>query len=251
VLVLPEYLGAALADAEITLPVVIFNQNAHGTFRGCGLGEREVATIYTQPNVLGVVVVSDHNRQYLEYAFEDLDVYRVVNGVDTSLFHPHDSPRRRQVAFMPRKKASHLEQLINILKARGALDGWSLAPICGLDEEGVASILRQSFLYLSTCVDEGFGLPPVEAGMAGCLVVGYTGIAAEEYFKEGLAEPVRQDDVLAFAKAVERLLEWVDSDEAAAIARGQAFSAFLGERYSLEREAESVFSAWQSILAKL
>jgi len=250
VLVLPEYLGTALSDVEIELPVVIFNQNVHGTFRDYGLGDQATPTIYRRPNVLGAVVVSEHSRQYLKYAFEGLDVYRVVNGVDQSLFHPNDSPRLRQVAFMPRKMAPHLEQVINLLKVRGALDGWTLAPIAGLHEAGVAEIMRHAFLFLSTCHEEGFGLPPVEAGMAGCVVLGYTGSAADEYFVEGLAERVDQDDVLGFARAVERTLAWIEADEANAIARGRAFSEFLTQRYSLEQERESVVSAWQALLAK-
>ena len=118
----------------------------------------------------------------------------------------------------------------------------------GLSESGVAEILRHSLVFLSTCKEEGFGLPPVEAGMAGCLVVGYTGSGANEYFQAGLCERVDQDDVLGFAEAVERTLVWVENDEAEAIEKSRAFSEFLSERYSLEREAESVLAAWRALL---
>jgi len=228
--------------------MVIFNQNVHGTFRGCGFGEHAAAMVYSHPNVLGAIVVSEHNRRYLEYAFEGLDVHRVVNGVDSALFHPDDPPRLRQIAYMPRKMPGHLEQVINMLIGRGALEGWRLVPIDRMNESKVAESLRHSFLYLSTCKEEGFGLPPVEAGMAGCLVVGYTGSAANEYFQEGLCERVDQDDVLGFAQAVERTLAWAETDEAEAIERGRAFSAYLTERYSLEREADSVLTVWRALL---
>ena len=249
-LVMPEYLGASLADASIELPMAIFNQNVHSTFWGYGFAGNAGETVYSRPNVLGAVVVSEHNRRYLEYAFEGLDVHRVVNGIDSALFHPNDSPRYRRVAFMPRKKPQHLEQLINILANRGAFKGWELTPIDGMDEASVAETLRHCFVFLSTCYEEGFGLPPVEAGMAGCLVVGYTGSAADEYFEEGLCERVDQDDILGFAEAIERTLGWVETDEAQAIERGRAFSEFLTERYSLEREAESVLTAWRALLDK-
>lgn len=250
VLVMPEYLGVSLAQANIELPMAIFNQNVHGTFWGYGLGENARRSAYARANVLGAIVVSEHNRRYLEYAFPGLDVQRVVNGVDSALFHPNDSPREKRVAFMPRKKREHLEQVINILQNRRAFEGWELTPIDGIAEAGVAELLRRSFVFLSTCYEEGFGLPPVEAGMAGCIVVGYTGSAADEYFEEGLCERVDQDDVLGFAQAVERTLAWVDSDEEAALARGRAFSDFLSERYSLDRERETVLGAWRAILAK-
>lgn len=250
IVVMPEYLGAALADANIELPMVIFNQGWRGTFRGYGIGEHAAKTVYSRPNVLGAVAVSEYIRQYLEYAFEGLAVHRVVNGVDSSLFHPSDVPRHRQVAYMPRRMPLHLEQVFNLLMSRGALDGWDLVPIDGLSESGVAEILRHSFVFLSTCKEEGFGLPPVEAGMAGCLVVGYTGSGANEYFQAGLCERVDQDDVLGFAKAVERTLAWVEADESKAIEKGRAISTFLTERYSLEREAESAITAWQALVSK-
>ena len=251
VVVVPEYFGAALAGADIDLPMVIFSQNVHGTFRGCGFGERPAATAYTRPNVLGAIVVSEHNRRYLEYAFPSLEVRRVVNGVDAALFHPNDAPRLRQIAYMPRKMPRHLEQVINILAVRGALDGWRLLPIAGMSESKVAEALRHSTVYLSTCKEEGFGLPPVEAGMAGCLVVGYTGSAADEYFQEDLCERLDQDDVLGFAQAVERLLRWVDAHEVEAMERSRSFSAYLSEHYSLTREADSVLTAWRALLAPL
>ncbi len=250
VLVMPEYLGASLAAADIDLPMAIFNQNVHGTFWGYGFAANPGQTVYSRPNVLGAVVVSEHNRRYLEYAFEGLDVRRVINGVDSALFHPNDSPRYRRIAFMPRKKPQHLEQLINILSSRRAFKGWELTPIDGMDEASVAEILRHSFVFLSTCYEEGFGLPPVEAGMAGCLVVGYTGSAADEYFEEGLCERVDQDDILGFAEAIERTLALVETDEAQAVERGRAFSKLLTERYSLERESESVLAAWRALLDK-
>jgi glycosyltransferase involved in cell wall biosynthesis len=249
VLVMPEYLGLALADANIELPMVIFNQGWSPTFRGYGFGECASRTPYARPNVLAAVAVSEYVRRYLEYAFEGLNVLRVVNGVDPSLFHPNSMPRYRRIAFMPRRMERHIEQVINMLVLRGALDGWELAPIVGLPESGVAEILRHSFVYLSTCEEEGFGLPPLEAGMAGCIVVGYTGSGADEYFHDGLCERVDQDDVLGFAQAVERTLAWVEANEAKAIERGRAFSEFLNDRYSLEREAESVIRAWRTILA--
>ena len=152
---------------------------------------------------------------------------------------------------MPRKQASHLEQIINILGERGALRGWTLVPIENMSETEVAKRLREAFVFLSTCHEEGFGLPAAEAGMSGCLVVGYTGGAAEEYFVEGLAERVDQDDILEFAISAEKILGLVERNEDAALDRGRAFSAFLTERYSFAREAESVLSAWNTLLGKV
>lgn len=246
VLVMPEYLGASLAAANLKLPTVIFNQNVHGTFRGYGFAQ-PLPSAYLQANVLGAVVVSEHNRRYLSYAFEQLRVERVVNGVDASLFFPGDEKEER-LAFMPRKMPGHIEQVLNILEHRGALEGWQLSPIDGMSEAEVAQELRRSLIYLSTCKEEGFGLPPLEAGMAGCLVVGYTGSAADEFFEAGLCTRVAQDDVLGLAEALETTLTFASTDRAAALARGHAFSEYLTARYSLVQETESVLTAWARLL---
>ncbi len=247
IVVLPEFFGCGLNGAVTRLRQVIFNQNAHGTFSRCGMQKESGSSVYAQSNTLGTVTVSEHNREYLQFAFPSARVLRVRNGVDGTLFAPRPKKELR-IAFMPRKLPKHLEQVIRLLASRGRLAGWQLAPIDGASERQVADELGRALVYLSTCESEGFGLPPVEAGMCGCVVVGYSGIAAREYLQPHLSFPVPQGDVLAFAQELERVLSWCETHPVDAEAKGRQFSEYLNCEYSLERERQSVLAAWRDLL---
>jgi glycosyltransferase involved in cell wall biosynthesis len=248
IFVLPEFLGFELTKLNLKNPIVIFNQNVHTTFRGCGVSNVNDNTIYNRKNMLGVIVVSEHNLNYLKYAFPYLHIQRVINGVDQNIFNPFGAKKKFQIAYMPRKLYGHIEQVINILSARKALNGWCLAPIENMSETDVARVLRESLIYISTCKEEGFGLPPVEAGMSGCFVIGYTGGAADEYFKKGLCERIEQDDVISLAKIIENTLRIAERNICEISQKGLEFSEYLTKQYNLERESKSVLWTWKNFL---
>jgi hypothetical protein len=245
VLVVPEFLGRALPAEAIELPLVVFNQGPFGTFRGCGVQLSEM--VYDGAAIIGVVCVSDHSRHYLETAFPELRIVRTVNGVDSAVFFPEPASRRSQITFMTRKLPNHAEQVCQILHRRGALRGWELKPIEHIRPTEVAPVLRQSSLFLNFALQEGFGLPPVEAGLSGCLVTGYTGFGGEEFFLPEYTWPVPAADIIGFVNTVESVLVACRDDPEAMDHRRQSFREFLTERYSLKREAESVEEAWRQL----
>lgn len=253
VIVLPEFLGLTLQDQDI--PSVVFNQNIYNMFRSYGLAsdkgiEDKIPAIYSDSNLLGCLVVSDHNNEFMRLGFPDIEIHRIVYSVNNEIFHPRDR-KIRQIAYMPRKRQSHLESVLGNLSNRGALKNWTLAPIVGLNEQEVGKVLRESMVFLSGSTEEGFGLPPAEAGMAGCLVVGYTGGGGDEFFDESYSFPVKQDDILDFASRLAEVLRWAEENEEKALERGRAYSRYLTERYSVERERESILEAWGKLVGSL
>lgn len=53
---------------------------------------------------------------------------------------------------------------------------------------------------------EGLGLPPIEAALAGNLVLGYTGEGGKEYWHRPLFHEIPHGDLLAFAQKTIELL---------------------------------------------
>jgi glycosyltransferase involved in cell wall biosynthesis len=238
-LVIPEIYGPDLAQLGPGVPKAVFNQNAFNTFLGYTPEVADRRTPYTHPEVAGAVVVSDDNAEYLRHGFPELTVHRVVNAVDPALFHP--GPKRRRIAFMPRKSAEQALQVINLLKFRGVLDGVEVVALDGMTEAEVAAALRETLVFLSFGHPEGFGLPAAEAMACGCAVAGYHGYGGREFFMSEHAFPVATGDIVGFARTVEDLLR---SDPAELEATGARAAAFVAERYAPQRERESVVAAW-------
>lgn len=246
ILVLPEYPGKKLKPCGFGSRLAIFNQNAHYTFAGFSYDDDTGESIYRK-DLLAALAVSNHTAEYLKFAFPDLRVLLTPNGVDGARFHPGATAKKRQIAFMPRKLPSNIVQVLQMLQSRGSLKGWALCPIDGMDEASVATSLRESAIFLSTCNDEGFGLPPLEAAASGCVVVGYTGHAAREFMLHEYCYPVGQGDVLAFAQTLEKLLAEFDANPARLLQQGMAYAQFARTDYSKEREAQHVVAAWNEI----
>jgi len=249
VIVLPEFYGYSLNGSVERLSVAIFNQNHNYTFNRYPITLDDCRTVYRSSNFIGAAVVSDYSKRCLKFAFPELVVERVVYGINTSLFHPDDERKPRTLAFMPRKLPNHICQVINILRYRGALQGWTLVPIDGLTERQVAAELRQTSIFMSTCTQEGFGLPPLEAAMSGCVVVGYAGEAAVEYLDDAFCEVVTQDNSLEFAHRLEVTLRYYEQNQTTVMARARQFASSLASRYSLEQERETSIRAWSTILS--
>jgi len=247
ILVLPEYFGPALRATATSVPVVVFNQGPHLSFMG---SDRIPAghTIYQDP-ILGVVNVSAYGERYLLSAFPKLRTYVVPNAVDPDLFW-YSPDKKKQIAFMPRKLHEDLVQVMTLLSARGSLGGWNLCPIEGVKPARAAEMLRESAVFLSTLSQEGFGLPPLEAALCGCVVVGYTGFAAAEFMDPAFCFPVPERDVLAFVQILEGVLKALDADPSSFRARNEAFAGQLRERFAPEQQRRALLAAWDDILRR-
>lgn len=92
-----------------------------------------------------------------------------------------------RVAWMPRKNRALGGQILQIATAR--LQGMDEAvelevrAIENMDRAGVAAVLADTDIFLSTGFPEGCPLPPLEAMACGCVVVGFGGVGGFEYMR--------------------------------------------------------------------
>jgi GT2 family glycosyltransferase len=250
ILVFPEiYGGPGLTEVAPGIPRVIFNQGAYLTFQTYSLDPADKRTPYHDPNLLGVLVVSEDSRAYLQHAFPAVSVDRIHGSIDSATFKPA-ALKRPQIAFMPRRQEQDIRQVLSILKFRGVLDGIDLVPIEGLAPERVAAVLAESQFFMSTPRQEGFGLPPVEAMASGCVVIGYHGFGGREYFLEDFSFPVEYGDVVAFAKTMEKVIEWWRREPEKVAALGERAMRFVRDEYSQQREDEDLDRVWSTLIAR-
>lgn len=251
VVVMPETRGPDVTSWHPAVPKVIFNQNASYSFRRYPLDLDDCRTAYRDEQVLAVLVVSEDSRRYLEYAFPGLRVHRLHVGFDQSLFRFVPlCDKQPAIAWMPRKAGSQAEQVLHMLKHRGALAGFRLAPIDDVPLADVAAEMASALVFMNVTGYEGFGLPPREAMASGCATVGFHGFGGAEDFDPDDTWPVPTGDVVALAQSVEAVLgEWRMAPDVLA-ARLRRASGRIRSKYSPQREQDDVVSVWRAILER-
>jgi glycosyltransferase involved in cell wall biosynthesis len=80
-----------------------------------------------------------------------------------------------------------------------------------VDEATVAAMLSASSIFLSFSDFEGLPLPPLEAALAGNLVIGYTGQGAREYWEAPNFLEINQGDIQGFVAATCKAIEAIDT----------------------------------------
>lgn len=244
-LVISELDVAVIGTLPKGIRYAIFNQNAHMTW------ERQAAhsKIYApNPELAGIVTVSDHNLEMLSFAYPACRIERVHLGIDQRLFHCGAANRPRRITYMPRRGRDDAMQVLEILRARGTLEGWEIVPLDGLSQEKVADELRRSRIFLAFTHQEGFGLPAAEAMACGCYVVGNHGFGGTEFFRSEFSKPVQVGDVLNYAQSVEDAVATENRNEGWCAEKGLIASKTIREMYSQAKERDDVLRLYRGFM---
>jgi hypothetical protein len=252
-LIIPEIFVLQVVPnlAKWNVKGIIFNQNAFQTFShtafptvpfSAGYDREGILQLYLNERILGVFVVSEHSKAYLDALNLNLSVYSIHNSINKSLFF-YQSDKKKQIAYMPRKSFEDCLHIIILLKARGLLSEWSFYPIEGVSEVKVSQILRESALFLSFSEREGFGMPPAEAMACGCVVIGYHGQGGKEYLKRPYGYPIDTGDLIEFALTVEKIALNYETFQG----EGKMASEFILQHYSQEQEKRDIKHALEAL----
>lgn len=243
-LVIPETDAALLPGLPAGVRHVVFNQNCHFTW------DRDASRVTDHylrgPGLVGIMTVSAHSQEVLRYAF-GRPVHRVSQCLDPGLFRPPEAPNGRVISYMPRRGRADAVGVLEILRARGVLAGWSVDAVDGVDEHEVARRLRRSSVFLNPTYQEGFGLPAAEAMACGNYVVGFHGYSGQEFFDPEFSRPVPTGDLLGLARATEECLRREAAEPGWCFQRGQLAARFVRSRYSPAAERESVLAFFTEV----
>jgi hypothetical protein len=250
ILVFPEVYVGLINQFGHPNRKVIFHQNAHYSFSHCPISLSNPDPPYKRPDVIAVIVISEHSREYLKFAFPELRSFRIHYGVDSKTFR-FESAKKKQIAVMPRKNFIHVRELVNLLNARQSFSDFEIKIIQDLTENETAQILMDSMFFLSFSINEGCPMPPLEAMFCGCVVIGYTGFGGLEYFQPDFSFPVSQDNLLEFAQTTELAIETFRRYPDSIVKKATAASDFVRKHYSMENEKNDALSAWEQIFESL
>lgn len=159
--------------------------------------------------------------------------------------------KKRQIAYMPRKRPLDAGFVVPVLERAPELAGYRFQAIDRVKPPQVVEMLNESLIFLSLSHDEGFGLPAAEAMLAGCIVVGYTGVGGAEFLTPETGIVVPDGDMVGLIDAIRRVVTAYDADPAPLDAMRRRASEVIARRYSRQGFEAGLLAAWQSLDAAL
>jgi hypothetical protein len=195
--VVPEVMPqAALRLRDAGVPYHLFVQNGYLTLEV--LGPDETRRAYD--GARSVLAISDDTLDLLRALMPGLapPLLRVRHSIDAGRFVPGEKTAPL-VTYMPRKMPQHARLVAGWLAM--AHPDWRFQALDGLNEAQVAQALGRSRVFVAFSEYEGLPLPPLEAALAGNVVLGYPGWGAREYWQAPLFHEVAFGDVRGFARA--------------------------------------------------
>lgn len=235
-LVVPEFMSSLLPQFRGCAKVVL-NQNSFSPGAAC----------FWDESVCSIVSTSHYIHRYVQFVHPKTESIPIQLGYDKSVFNATSAFKRKQVAYMPRRRGEDSKRIIQSLERRGALKGWTVVAIDALPAHEVARVLRESLIFLSFSQREGFGLPPLEAMACGCLVVGFHGLGGAEFFDPTYCYPIPEDDICTFQETLELILTDPEA-ESICKAKGLAAAKSISEKYTMVRQDADTVSAFRRSL---
>lgn len=248
-LVLPEDLGYQI----LSFPgrKVIFNKNIYSGFFAFG-GPKNMGYPYQSPEVIAALVVSDHNKELLRLAYPHLMIEKVEIEIDRSIFKFCDMGKKEAFIACSPKAPEILLSVYHVIQARAAAglnNGGKFEWIFLRDftEKQTADILGRSLLFAGLSVTEGLGRLFLEAMACGCITV-CCGNGPLRDISPCLE--FKYADVASIVLFIETVMDSYPH----CLAKWEnriASGAAIAERYSLDRQRESVLQAWEKIFQLL
>ena len=102
---------------------------------------------------------------------------------------------------MPRKLGDHFH-ILSLFLHNKLPRNWKIESLSNLDEKKLFTKLCKSKIFLSFSYLEGFGIPPLEAAIAGNKVIGYAGGGGKEYWKMPIFDEVDSGNIKDFCEKI-------------------------------------------------
>jgi len=217
---------------------IMFNQGIFASFAS-SINYFDHKFVYD--HALAVMVNSEHSSIGVEKIFDipktKISRYRI--GIDQQMYYPEQ--KEKTMCFLTFKN-SYFAGFMNTY-LRGKYPDWNIIAISGLSRIDTAAIFRKSKLMLTFGGPEGFGLPPLEAAICGCKVIGFDGQAGKEFFRDPVFTTVNQLDHLDFVNKLDSVIANIDhwtSDDI-------DYVDHLRNFYNLEKSKSSLISFYTQL----
>lgn len=177
--------------------MIMINQGAQSSLTdnvGMHISYNFARNIYSK--CLGVITISPYIANFVNVVFQvDKNKIHVIENPIDSYFSPSANKSNTILVMnkQPGNVVSHM--IIKIISER--YPGWYIKIVHGLTHKQLALEMADAkvFLFLCTQHGEGSSLPPIEAALSGCKVIGYSGLGSRYYYQMPLFTEIEYNDV--------------------------------------------------------
>ena len=167
-------------------------------------------------------------------------ILKVIPAIESRKLYTNKK-KHNWITYMPRKLKKHSELVLLFLK-NYLPKSWKVKSIENLNEKEVFKYLKKSKIFLSFSELDGLGLPPIEAALAGNKIIGYTGEAGKEYWKEPVFTEIKNGEIKNFCKHVMENLKLKNFKKG----KSKVIDK-LSKKYSLENQNLSILNFLKKI----
>ena len=149
-----------------------------------------------------IITTSKETYECLKFIFPDKKnkILKINLSFDQKKFRIPNK-KNNLITFMPRKLIDHFH-ILSLFLFEKLPKKWKMESLSNLDEKKLFLKLCKSKIFLSFSYAEGFGMPPLEAAIAGNKVIGYTGGGGKEYWQKPIFEEIQSGDIKKFSEKI-------------------------------------------------
>lgn len=213
---------------------VLFMQNIRTKPR---LKKKHRDSNYLQIGFKEVITCSDFCTNFIKEEM-GIQATTITNGVDMNLFSPDTDVRtEKQILLLTRKHPEDIKKIQELASGRD----FKFVTADGLTQEQLIQKYQESDIFVPTGYPEGFALPPLEAMLCGCVVVGFTGGGAKEFMIHEQTALVAEDGNCA--QVVRNLNRICEDGELKAKLRKSGHT--LAKTYTTERTSKLLINFYK------
>ena len=155
-----------------------------------------------------ILTVSDDTSECIKLIFPNFanKIFKINLSIDHKKFKIPNT-KSNLITFMPRKLSDHFH-ILSLFLFKKLPKKWKIESLSNLKEKELFTKLSKSKIFLSFSYLEGFGMPPLEAAIAGNKVIGYVGGGGKEYWKKPIFEEIQTGNIKQFC---EKIINVVDN----------------------------------------
>lgn len=151
-----------------------------------------------------VITISPYIIDFVRYVFgvPDSKIYMLENVIDD--YFQQNVDKTNNILVMMKSHNLGNELLLKVFYE--SYPGWTVEVINNYTHRQMADAMARSkiFVFMASNQGEGSPLPPVEAAIAGCKVIGSSGVGGSFIFQDPIFTEVPFNDITAFIRQLDK-----------------------------------------------